>query len=55
MPEARTDLHLKLIQESDHHDEVVLTRVDHTVVKAGKIEDPFRIKPVEPLVKRGTQ
>ena len=53
MPEVRTNPQLKLIQEADHHDKVVLSRVDHTV--AGKIEDPFRIKPVEPLVKRETQ
>jgi len=33
----------------------VLIRVDHTVVKAGKIDDPFRIKPAEPLVKSETQ
>jgi hypothetical protein len=53
MPEARTDPHLKLIQESDHHDEVMLIRVDHT--GAGKIDDPPKIKPVEPLVNREPQ
>jgi hypothetical protein len=53
MPEARTDPHLKLIEGSDHYDEVVLIRVDHT--GTGKIDDPLKIKPVEPLVNRETQ
>ncbi len=43
MPEISPTPHLKLIQEADINDKVVLIRVDHNVVKKGKIEDPFRI------------
>jgi len=43
MAETRTTPHLKLIQEADINDKVVLIRVDHNVVKRGQIEDPFRI------------
>lgn len=55
MPEVRKTPQLRILQEADLHDKVVLIRVDHTVVKAGKIEDPLTIKTVEPLVKRETQ
>ena len=55
MPEVRKTPQLTLVQDAGLHDKVVLIRVDHNVVKAGKIEDPFRIQPVEPLVKRETQ
>ncbi len=43
MPETGEAPQLKLVQEADLQDKVVLIRVDHNVVKAGKIEDPFRI------------
>ena len=43
MPEIKTNPHLKLIQEADINDKVVLLRVDHNVVKGGKIKDPSRI------------
>lgn len=39
----QTSPRLKLLQEADIRDKVVLMRVDHNVVKAGRIEDPFRI------------
>ncbi len=34
---------LKLIQEAELRDKIVLVRVDHNVVKKGKIKDPYRI------------
>ncbi|MFB0521628.1 MAG: phosphoglycerate kinase [Desulfatiglandales bacterium] len=43
MPERGTTPHLKLLQEADVNNKVVLIRVDHNVVKKGEIEDPFRI------------
>ncbi len=35
---------LRLIQEADIKDKLVLVRVDHNVVKKGKIKDPYRIE-----------
>ena len=43
MPERGSTPHLKLLQEADINNKVVLIRVDHNVVKKGEIEDPFRI------------
>jgi phosphoglycerate kinase len=43
MPEVKTTPRLKVIQETDIKDKVVLVRVDHNVVKQGKIKDPSRI------------
>ncbi|MEW6669448.1 MAG: phosphoglycerate kinase [Thermodesulfobacteriota bacterium] len=37
------DPRLRLMQRADLKDRVVLIRVDHNVVKKGKIEDPYRI------------
>lgn len=37
------DSRLRLIQNADLRDQLVLIRVDHNVVKKGKIEDPYRI------------
>ena len=34
---------LRLIQDTDIKDKLVLIRVDHNVVKKGKIKDPYRI------------
>ena len=34
---------IKLIQEADLKGKLVLVRVDHNVVKKGKIKDPYRI------------
>lgn len=34
---------LRVIQDADMKDKVVLVRVDHNVVKKGKIKDPYRI------------
>lgn len=35
---------LRLIQEADIRNKLVLVRVDHNVVKKGKIKDPYRIE-----------
>lgn len=43
MSERGTTPHLKLLQEADINNKVVLMRVDHNVVRKGEIEDPFRI------------
>lgn len=43
MIEATLDPNLPLIQEADLQGKVVLVRVDHNVVKGGKIRDPYRI------------
>ncbi|MCJ7593731.1 MAG: phosphoglycerate kinase, partial [Desulfobacterales bacterium] len=37
------DPRLRLLQDIDLRDKVVLVRVDHNVVKKGKIHDPYRI------------
>ena len=42
--ESRTlDPGLRLIQQADMKNKIVLVRVDHNVVKKGKIKDPYRI------------
>ncbi len=43
MEKDRLDPRLKLIQQADMKDKVVLVRVDHNVVKKGRIKDPYRI------------
>ena len=44
MKAAQLDPRLKLMQEADIRNKVVLLRVDHNVVKKGKIKDPYRIE-----------
>ena len=41
--EQELDSRLRLVQQADMKDKVVLVRVDHNVVKKGRIEDPYRI------------
>ncbi|OQY49884.1 MAG: phosphoglycerate kinase [Desulfobacteraceae bacterium 4572_87] len=43
MEKGKLDPRLKLIQQADMKDKVVLLRVDHNVVKKGIIKDPYRI------------
>ncbi len=43
MKKQELDPRLKLIQQADLKDKVVLVRVDHNVVKKGLIKDPYRI------------
>jgi phosphoglycerate kinase len=43
MSEEKTTSSLRLIQEADIKDKVVLIRVDHNTVKKGRIKDPTRI------------
>lgn len=43
MSEGKTNTRLRLLQEADIKDKVVLIRVDHNTVKKGGIKDPTRI------------
>lgn len=43
MESKALDPRLRLIQQTDMKDKIVLVRVDHNVVKKGRIEDPYRI------------
>ncbi len=43
MEKGKLDPRLKLIQQAEMKDKVVLLRVDHNVVKKGVIKDPYRI------------
>jgi phosphoglycerate kinase len=43
MKKQELDSRLRVIQEADLKDKVVLVRVDHNVVKKGLIKDPYRI------------
>jgi len=43
MEKGKLDPRLKLIQQADLKNKVVLLRVDHNVVKKGIIKDPYRI------------
>ncbi|MFO7600790.1 MAG: phosphoglycerate kinase [Candidatus Desulfacyla sp.] len=43
MEKGRLDPRLRLIQQGDLEGKVVLLRVDHNVVKKGRIKDPYRI------------
>ncbi|KAH9299390.1 hypothetical protein KI387_031072 [Taxus chinensis] len=55
--DVNTKLQLPLLQEADLKDKVVLLRVDHNVVKKGKILDQYRIDVTLPtmynIVERG--
>lgn len=44
MEKEELDPRLRLVQHADMKDKVVLVRVDHNVVKDGKVKDPFRIE-----------
>jgi phosphoglycerate kinase len=44
MEPSALDSRLRLIQQADLKDKVVLVRVDHNVVKKGMIKDPYRIE-----------
>ncbi len=44
MKDGCLDPRLKLMQETDIRNKVVLLRVDHNVVKKGRIKDPYRIE-----------
>ena len=43
MEKSGLDPHLRIIQQADMKDKIVLVRVDHNVVKKGRIKDPYRI------------
>ena len=43
METGQLDPRLRLLQQGDMKNKVVLVRVDHNVVKKGKIKDPYRI------------
>jgi phosphoglycerate kinase len=43
MEHKHLDPRLRLIQNTDLEDKVVLVRFDHNVVKDGEIKDPYRI------------
>jgi phosphoglycerate kinase len=43
MEKGVLDSRLRLVQQADMKDKVVLVRVDHNVVKSGEIKDPYRI------------
>jgi phosphoglycerate kinase len=43
MKKQELDSRLKLVQHADLKDKVVLVRVDHNVVKSGRVKDPYRI------------
>ncbi|HDZ24304.1 MAG TPA: phosphoglycerate kinase [Desulfobacteraceae bacterium] len=43
MKKQELDSRLRLIQQADLKDKVVLVRVDHNVVKKGRVKDPYRI------------
>lgn len=43
MESKALDPRLRLIQQADIKDKIVLVRVDHNVVKKGRIEDPYRV------------
>jgi phosphoglycerate kinase len=43
MKKQELDSRLRLVQQADLKDKVVLVRVDHNVVKKGLVKDPYRI------------
>ncbi|MFH1481610.1 MAG: phosphoglycerate kinase, partial [Pseudomonadota bacterium] len=51
------DHRLRLIQQASMQGKIVLVRVDHNVVKKGKIQDPYRIdvsfKTLYAIVEKG--
>jgi phosphoglycerate kinase len=52
MDRSGLDPRLPLIQDADLENKVVLVRVDHNVVKQGRIQDPFRIDATLPTLYR---
>jgi phosphoglycerate kinase len=50
MAKETLDSRLRLIQQAEMKDRVVLIRVDHNVVKKGKIKDPYRIDSTFPTL-----
>ena len=46
----KLDPRLRLIQDADMKERVVLVRVDHNVVKEGTIKDPYRIDSTIPTI-----
>lgn len=52
MDRSALDPRLPLIQDADLENKVVLVRVDHNVVKKGRIKDPFRIDATLPTLYR---
>jgi phosphoglycerate kinase len=44
MEKQELDPRLRLVQNADMKNKVVLVRVDHNVVKDGRVKDPFRIE-----------
>jgi phosphoglycerate kinase len=50
MERANLDPRLHLLQEADIRGKTVLVRVDHNVVKKGKIKDPYRIDVTFPTL-----
>ena len=50
MESKALDPRLRLIEQSDMKDKIVLVRVDHNVVKKGRIEDPYRIDVTFPTL-----
>ncbi|MFP4038047.1 MAG: phosphoglycerate kinase [Desulfobacteraceae bacterium] len=49
---GQTKERLPLLQEAELMDKVVLVRVDHNVVKKGRIKDPYRIEATLPTLYR---
>jgi len=43
MKKKELDSRMRLVQQADLKDKVVLVRVDHNVVKRGRVKDPYRI------------
>jgi phosphoglycerate kinase len=50
METANLDPRLRLLQQADIRGKTVLVRVDHNVVKKGKIKDPYRIDVTFPTL-----
>jgi len=50
MDKERSDQRLRVLQQMEIKDKVVLIRVDHNVVKKGKIKDPYRIDATIPTL-----
>lgn len=50
MENANVKQKLRVIQQADMRDRVVLIRVDHNVVKKGRIQDPYRIDVTMPTL-----
>jgi len=50
MDKGSLDQRLRIMQQAEMRDRVVLLRVDHNVVKKGKIKDPYRIDATMPTL-----